>query len=221
MPKTLYQVAILVDAGYLNHELYPILGNRYPTADDVVSFCHRCLKLEEERLFRIYYYDCRPFEGKQSNPVSGTIVNFGTTPLAAAMKSLQDRLPRQQHIAFRAGILQFRGWFVPGNRVQDMVRQGRSISDRDVKPDIRQKRVDMKIGLDVAWLASKRIVDRMILVTGDTDFVPAIKFARREGIQVLIAVPSRRHLSPELEIHSDEVRVIELAPDSSAIPSVP
>lgn len=53
------------------------------------------------------------------------------------------------------------------------------------------KRVDMKIGLDVAWLASKGIVDRIILVTADTDFVPAMKFARREGVQVLL-VPMRR-----------------------------
>ena len=33
----------------------------------------------------------------------------------------------------------------------------------------------MKMGLDIAWLASKRIADRIILVTADSDFVPAMK----------------------------------------------
>ncbi|MEB3102917.1 NYN domain-containing protein [Ferviditalea candida] len=39
---------------------------------------------------------------------------------------------------------------------------------------------------NVAWLSSRNTVDKIILVTGDTDLVPAMKFARREGVQVVI-----------------------------------
>jgi len=39
----------------------------------------------------------------------------------------------------------------------------------------------MKIGLDAAWLASKRIVDRIILVTADSDFIPAMSL---HGVRV-------------------------------------
>lgn len=216
MSKIFYQVAVLVDAGYLIHELYPILGSRYPTADEIFAFCQGCLNNSDEKLFRIYYYDCRPFEGRKINPISGTPVNFGTTPLAHSMKSLQDSLPRRKYIAFRAGELQFNGWNIPNAKVREIASARRAVVDTDVKPVIRQKRVDMKIGLDVAWLASKRIIDRMILVTGDTDFIPAMKFARREGIQVLIAVPSQSSLSQELEIHSDEVRAVAFPPPPAA-----
>lgn len=82
---------------------------------------------------------------------------------------------------------------------------------RLVTPVLRQKRVDMKIGLDVAWLASRRIVDRIALVTTDTDFFPAMKFARREGLQVVL-VPLDQRPRPDLVEHADEVRAVNLKP---------
>ena len=56
----------------------------------------------------------------------------------------------------------------------------------DLAHDIEQKGVDLRIGLDVASLAVKRIVDTLILVTVDNDLVPAMKFARREGARVFL-----------------------------------
>jgi len=64
----------------------------------------------------------------------------------------------------------------------------------------------MKIGLDVSWLASKRIVDRIILVTGDSDFVPAMKFARREGVQVILVTMGQRQIKRDLREHADILR---------------
>lgn len=40
-------------------------------------------------------------------------------------------------------------------------------------------------GIDVATLSLKRIVDRIILISGDTDMILAMKLARREGVQVV------------------------------------
>lgn len=68
-----------------------------------------------------------------------------------------------------------------------------------------QKGIDMKIGLDVAWLSIKRVVDRIVLCTGDRDFVPAMKLARREGVQVVLAtLGAAPH--PTLLEHADFVR---------------
>jgi uncharacterized LabA/DUF88 family protein len=39
----------------------------------------------------------------------------------------------------------------------------------------------MRIGLDIASMTLKHQVDTLVLVTGDSDFVPAAKLARREG----------------------------------------
>ncbi|WEK55324.1 MAG: NYN domain-containing protein [Candidatus Cohnella colombiensis] len=91
-----------------------------------------------------------------------------------------------------------------------------AISPNDFEPNFEQKEVDIKIGLDVAWLSSKSIVDKIILVTGDTDLVPAMKFARREGVQVIIAnivssdAKKNNYLRGPLREHADEVRTLEL-----------
>ena len=49
-----------------------------------------------------------------------------------------------------------------------------------------QKGVDMKIGLDIASLAYKKLGKRIVLVSGDSDFVPAAKLARKEGIDFIL-----------------------------------
>lgn len=38
----------------------------------------------------------------------------------------------------------------------------------------------MKIGLDIATFSYKRLVDQIVLISGDNDFVPAAKLARRD-----------------------------------------
>lgn len=48
----------------------------------------------------------------------------------------------------------------------------------------QQKGVDMRVGVDIASLAYKKQVDQIILIAGDSDFVPAAKLARREGVDL-------------------------------------
>lgn len=61
-----------------------------------------------------------------------------------------------------------------------------NLQNDDVSLDLRQKGVDMRIGLDIAALALKKFVNTIVLVTGDSDFVPAAKLARREGVQFIL-----------------------------------
>ena len=60
------------------------------------------------------------------------------------------------------------------------------LTEHDVYYEVVQKGVDIKIGLDIASLAYKRLVSKIILVSGDSDFVPAAKLARREGIDFVL-----------------------------------
>lgn len=60
----------------------------------------------------------------------------------------------------------------------------------------------MKIGLDIASLAYKQIVQKIILIAGDSDFVPASKFARREGIEFILD-PMRKEIRADLMEHID------------------
>jgi len=44
----------------------------------------------------------------------------------------------------------------------------------------------MRIGIDMANLSSNRSVDLIALATNDTDCIPAMKHARRSGLQVAL-----------------------------------
>jgi len=112
------------------------------------------------------------------------------------------------NIAFRSGQLSFDGWLIKRTSVPSIIRTGRALTGNDFQPDLKQKHVDMMIGLDVAWLSSKGIVDRIILATADSDFVPAMKFARREGVQVVLVTMGHTLVKRELKVHADELRSV-------------
>ncbi|MBQ7608183.1 MAG: NYN domain-containing protein [Desulfovibrionaceae bacterium] len=69
-----------------------------------------------------------------------------------------------------------------------------------------KKRVDIKIGIDIASLAYKKQVDRIVLISGDSDFVPAAKLARREGIDFILD-PLFNHIPDDLLEHIDGLRI--------------
>ncbi len=68
-----------------------------------------------------------------------------------------------------------------------------------------QKGVDMRIGLDIASIATRRLATQIVLIAGDNDFVPAAKFARREGIDFILD-PMWQKVRPELNKHVDGLR---------------
>lgn len=81
----------------------------------------------------------------------------------------------------------------------------KAIAPADIVPKIQQKGVDMRIGLDIASLAIKRLVSAIVVVSGDSDLVPAMKLARREGLSVFLDTLGRSHVRPELKIYADRV----------------
>jgi uncharacterized LabA/DUF88 family protein len=52
--------------------------------------------------------------------------------------------------------------------------------------------------------ANNKVRQRLVLVTGDSDFVPAAKLARREGVEFLLD-PLWQQVSDELNEHVDGV----------------
>ena len=100
-----------------------------------------------------------------------------------------EKVARLERFALRLGELSFTGW------KQDMY-------SRKWKPDFKQKSVDMKFGLDIATMATKHTVDKIVLVAGDSDFIAPIKMARKEGLWVYI-YPMGNHLKEALIQHCD------------------
>ena len=153
-------------------------------------------------LHRIYYYDAPPFEGSVDKPLNGGKTNFGTTPLARQNKVLFERLREIPFVSLRLGELAFRGWQLAQSRLSRTSGSDITVRAGDLRPDIQQKGVDMRIGLDIASLTLKRHVDVIVLVTGGSDFILAMKFARREGAQ-LFPVPLGHSIESGLKEHAD------------------
>ena len=76
------------------------------------------------------------------------------------------------------------------------------LKESDFILNIQQKGVDMKIGVDISSMAYKQQVNKMILISGDSDFVPAAKLARREGIDFVLD-PMGAPIRPDLAEHID------------------
>lgn len=199
------KVAVLLDGGFVVKRLQELIGVGSPTASDVLKFAHKCA-YGDEQLFRVYYYDCYPFGRKLTNPLNKQVTDYGNTPQNLARTQFLDDLAVSNHVALRRGELKCGGWRIRKKSQFSLIKRGRAVVDSDLEPDFRQKRVDMKIGLDVAWLSSKHIVDTIILVSADTDFVPAMKFARREGVKVVVVPMNCSTFKGVLREHADEVR---------------
>ena len=70
----------------------------------------------------------------------------------------------------------------------------------------------MKLGLDIATVTLKKILDRIVVIAGDEDFVPALKFARKEGISVTLD-PMWHGVSDNLYEHIDTLKTFAQKPD--------
>ncbi len=110
-------------------------------------------------------------------------------------------------ISLRMGKLRFNGWKLNRRLHQD--DQNVVISAKDLRPNIHQKAVDMRLGLDIASITLKKHADIIVLVAGDSDFVPAMKFARREGAQVFL-VTFDHPIYDEVREHADLVLKLPL-----------
>src|SRR5262249_34116101 len=89
----------------------------------------------------------------------------------------------------------------------------------DLEPSIHQKGVDMRLGLDIAALTLKAHVEALVLVAGDSDFVPAMKFARREGAQLFLVTLGHAVRADMME-HSDLVLDIPADRVSATLPVI-
>lgn len=165
-------VSLLIDGGFLRVQSRKA-GKIY-NPDFIESFAHACIDQQAEETIRILYYDCAPFSGELTLPVSGQ-----KSQQSGSAGWLQE-LSRRNLFALRMGVLKFRG-FRPK---RTPVAPGGQLTDADFEPIFEQKGVDMRIGLDIANYAANRAVQRIILVTNDTDCVPAMKYGRRAGLQV-------------------------------------
>jgi uncharacterized LabA/DUF88 family protein len=200
--------AILLDGGFLTKKLYGKLG-RHATADDIVVECDRFRGLPilaSYELLRIYYYDAPPSSQSLRTPVTRVALNLATTARYRLSQSMYDQLILKPHFALRMGETRLAPyeWSIKPRAAKELIKAPRPLVDEDFNLDLAQKGVDMRVGLDMARLALKETVRAVVVVTGDSDFVPAFKFARREGVKVMLETMGH-NVRTELRAHSDLV----------------
>lgn len=110
-------------------------------------------------LLRTYYYHCLPYMSPVPTPEE--------EERYAGKQRFFSALNRLNRFEVREGKLEYRG------------------TDRESgRPIFEQKRVDIYLGVDLVMLATKQRIHRAVLITGDSDFLPAIRAAKNEGVLI-------------------------------------
>lgn len=180
-------------------------------ADELIDYC-RCHLTEKDggrprELYRIFYYDCPPIDKNVFNPLTGRNENLGKSDTFKWASNFLDELVHKRKVALRLGRLSdiTTGYRLRYDAVKDICSRKRDVSEltqADLQLEVTQKGVDMKLGLDILDLAHKRLVNQIVLISGDSDFVPAAKMARREGVDFILD-PMGGRVSDDLMEHID------------------
>jgi uncharacterized LabA/DUF88 family protein len=203
--------AILIDAGFFSKR-FVREKLHHPNAEEIDVYCGQYKKIpyfQQSALYRIFYYNARPTrEIHQNNPldiVGGPHFPFSNSTVATA-EATWKKLTEKPFFAMRQGSMKKGGWKLADGVLEDIVagKRANSLGPKDIKLEVNQKQVDLKIGMDVAHLAFKCLVQKIILITNDADLAPAAKLARVEGIQVFLD-PMNKSVPEELVKHTDVI----------------
>ncbi|MBF0520579.1 MAG: NYN domain-containing protein [Nitrospirae bacterium] len=201
MPK----VVFMIDGWFMRKRIYELKSFLYD-GKNIRNYCLNLLKPNEE-IYRIFYYDTKPLEKRGHNPVTKKAVDFSKTKVAEDQFKLFESIKRTPNFALRLGetVWENNSWAINDSKLKALLSQSITVGDlteHDVKPIISQKAVDMKMGLDITLIAIKRLADKLIIITGDSDVVPVLKLARQEGMMVGLDCLGK-NVRPVLKEHID------------------
>ena len=210
------KTAILVDGAFYLKMAKKLFGEKNPEerAEELYEYCLRHLKYPHKdsyrELYRIFFYNCPPSDKTVYNPLTKKSVNLSKQPIYKWTNDFHNELMKKRKVAIRFGeLLEGSARYALTPDSTKRLLNGSLLVDEltqaDLYLDISQKGVDMRIGLDIASLAYKRLVDQIVLIAGDSDFVPAAKHARREGIDFILD-PMWHTIKPSLNEHIDGLR---------------
>ncbi|NWF92118.1 MAG: NYN domain-containing protein [Syntrophaceae bacterium] len=116
--------------------------------------------VEGRELLRTYYYNCLPYQS--SPPTEEESQRFARKE---RFFSYLRRLPR---FCVRLGKLAYRG----------MTNDGKKIFE--------QKGIDTLLSIDMVNLAATKQVSNIILLAGDSDYIPAVEVVKSHGVGVIL-----------------------------------
>jgi uncharacterized LabA/DUF88 family protein len=189
------RLIVMIDGGHLRAQSRRDSIDYNP--DFIEDFVH-VLPQKDEELLRAFYYDCRPYQGETTLPVSGEKYQFKSGG------GWLDELASREYLLVRTGMLKFRGWKPKAQQVPEG-----PLTDDDFRPDFEQRGVELMLGLDLVRLAQNRAADRIMLISGDSDLIPAMAQVRETGTQLLGADFPSGQLHGEILSHFDVIRDVK------------
>lgn len=208
------KTAIMIDGAFYRKRAFYYWGDILPSerAKELSIYCNRHIKDEKSgaELYRVFYYDCPPIGKKLYHPLTKKLIDLSKTDQYKWSIDFIKELKHQRKFALRLGRLaeEQASYDLRPDIVKKLIKREVSLdelTEKDFYLNINQKGVDMRIGVDISSLAFKHQVDRIILISGDSDFVPAAKQARREGIDFILD-PMRSPIKDDLYEHIDGIR---------------
>ncbi len=208
------KTAILIDGGFYRKRARKLWGMKSAKdrADELNKYAFRHIEEKKDgscdrELYRIFYYDCPPVQSVVYHPLLKTNVEFGKKETYQWTLDFLDALKEKRKLALRLGRLSTaRPHFeILPEKVKQLCAGAISVDDlreSDFRISFAQKGVDMCMGVDITSLAYERIVSQIILISGDSDFVPAAKAARRKGIDFILD-PMGNKIGNDLFEHID------------------
>ena len=210
--------AILVDGGFYRKRAYALFGDKNPQerADELLEYCRRHIRKSRSNLYRIFYCDCPPSTKVLYHPLLRSEINLAKSDQYRWSNAFFSELLEKRKVALRRGeeLESQRGYTLKPEPTKKLLA-GRIMVDelreQDFFLDIKQKGVDMRLGLDISTLAERGLVNQIVMIAGDSDFVPAAKHARRSGIDFILD-PMWSPITDSLSEHVDGIRECVLAP---------
>lgn len=207
------KIAVMIDGGFFVKRFRVLYDkDKKMSGTDVAEHLYTMAMRHvgpRNTLYRIFYYDCYPLDKKAHNPITNKAIDFKKTPEYQFKMDLLNTLKQKRKVALRMGTLKDNHvWQLRPRVVKDLldgkIKSVEDLNENDVYLDIKQKGIDMKIGVDIASIALKSFVDTIVLFSGDSDFVPAAKLARREGMDFILD-PMEANVEPQLFEHIDGI----------------
>ena len=181
------RVAILVDEGYYRKRANRLFGQKTAAerATELEEYCKKHLLQDKTGtyLYIIFYYDYPPCDKNIYHPFLQRNINLKKSDLYTWMNTFLNELKSTRKFALRMGRL----------------------SSNDTGYIIKPEKMKALCGTDIAYITLKKQVDQIILIAGDSDFVPSAKLTRREGVDFILE-PMGQTINDDLNEHIDGIR---------------
>ncbi len=155
------KAVVLIDGGYLSRLNKDVFcdGNGKPFRVDYGKIGQILAGRHSCELFRTYYYNCPPY-----------LSHLPTEEEKTKQKKFDQfvfNLKKLDRFIVRLGKL-------------------KKYYNREGHPDFEQKGVDVILAIDALKIALKGKINKIILIAGDSDFVPVISAIKEESIEVAL-----------------------------------